>query len=61
MKSLRTVLLGSLAAAVATMISPAVAQQSQPVGPYKDFNGTIKLDVRDSKADWGAFHAEEGT
>jgi arylsulfatase len=25
------------------------------VGPYKDFKGTIKLDVRDSKPDWGPF------
>jgi len=28
---------------------------TQAVGPYKDFKGTIKLDVRDSKADWGPF------
>jgi hypothetical protein len=35
--------------------SVAFAQQPQPVGPYKDFNGTINLDVRDSKADWGPF------
>ena len=28
---------------------------TQLVGPYKDFKGTIKLDVRDSKADWGPF------
>jgi len=28
---------------------------TQPVGPYKDFKGVIKLDVRDSKADWGPF------
>ena len=27
----------------------------QAVGPYKDFKGTIKLDVRDSKPDWGPF------
>ena len=25
------------------------------MGPYKDFKGDIKLDVRDSKADWGPF------
>ena len=25
------------------------------MGPYKDFKGTIKLDIRDSKADWGPF------
>jgi arylsulfatase A-like enzyme len=35
--------------------SVAFAQQPQPVGPYKDFNGTINLDIRDSKADWGPF------
>ena len=35
--------------------SAAFAQQPQPVGPYKDFNGTINLDIRDSKADWGPF------
>jgi arylsulfatase A-like enzyme len=29
--------------------------ETQPVGPYKDYKGTIKLDVRDSKADWGPF------
>jgi len=28
---------------------------AQAVGPYKDFKGTIKLDVRDSKGDWGPF------
>ena len=28
---------------------------TQAVGPYKDFKGTIKLDVRDSKPDWGPF------
>jgi len=28
---------------------------TQPVGPYTDFKGTIKLDVRDSVADWGPF------
>ena len=33
----------------------ASAQQPQPVGPYKDFKGTINLDVRDLKADWGPF------
>ncbi|MFG1185057.1 arylsulfatase [Xanthobacter aminoxidans] len=34
---------------------PAAAQQTQPVGPYKDFKGKIELDVRDSVADWGPF------
>ena len=33
--------------------------KTQPVGPYKDFKGVIKTDIRDSKADWGAVHAEE--
>ena len=55
MNSVRTVLLASLAFAAAATIAPAGAQQPQPVGPYKDFNGTINLDVRDSKADWGPF------
>jgi len=31
------------------------APSSQAVGPYKDFKGVIKLDIRDSKADWGPF------
>ena len=29
------------------------------MGAYKDFNGTINLDVRDSKADWGPFTPKE--
>jgi len=33
----------------------AVAQQTQAVGPYKDFKGVIKLDVRDSTPDWKPF------
>src|SRR6478752_3738518 len=42
---------------VATALSFAALaqQQTPPVGPYKDFNGTINLDVRDSKPDWGPF------
>ena len=41
---------------LATLISSATfAQETQAVGPYKDFKGTIKLDVRDSKSDWGPF------
>jgi sulfatase-like protein len=55
MNSVRTVLLASLAVAATATIAPAGAQQPQPVGPYKDFKGTINLDVRDSKADWGPF------
>ena len=43
-----------LATALGTLLSfGALAQQ--PVGPYKDFKGTINLDVRDSKADWGPY------
>ena len=46
----------ALLAALGTLPSPAaVAQQDQAVGPYKDFKGTIKLDVRDSVPDWGPF------
>jgi arylsulfatase A-like enzyme len=46
-----------LAAALITISSRAqeAGGGTQPVGPYKDFKGTIKLDVRDSKADWGPF------
>jgi arylsulfatase A-like enzyme len=39
----------------ALLASTATAQQTQPVGPYKDFKGTIKLDVRDSVPDWAPF------
>ncbi|MCK7472638.1 MAG: hypothetical protein MZV49_01755 [Rhodopseudomonas palustris] len=46
----------------ATLLSfGATAQQSQPVGPYKDFNGIINLDIRDLEGRLGAFHAEEGS
>ena len=38
----------------AMLCSPTMAREEQAVGPYKDFKGTIKLDVRDSKADRGA-------
>ncbi|MCX5494080.1 arylsulfatase [Kaistia dalseonensis] len=38
-----------------TLSGPASAQETQPVGPYKDFKGKIELDVRDSVADWGPF------
>jgi arylsulfatase len=47
--------------AMSTIIPPAQvsAQEkgagTQAVGPYQDFKGTIKLDVRDSVADWGPF------
>src|SRR6188768_2986201 len=44
------------AMSTALIFAPASAQDNtQPVGPYKDFKGTIKLDVRDSKPDWGPF------
>jgi len=36
--------------AVALIAGPAFTGD-QAVGPYKDFKGTIKLDIRDSKAD----------
>jgi arylsulfatase A-like enzyme len=52
MKLLSSLIVGALGA----LLSPiAMAQQSQAVGPYKDFKGTINLDVRDSVADWGPF------
>jgi arylsulfatase len=38
----------------AFIASPTFAAD-QAVGPYKDFKGTIKLDIRDSKADWEPF------
>jgi arylsulfatase len=40
--------------AIAAVARPAFAED-QAVGPYTDFKGTINLDVRDSKADWGPF------
>jgi arylsulfatase len=46
------VALGALLCSIATAQQ---AQPAQPVGPYKDFKGVIKLDIRDSKADWGPF------
>jgi hypothetical protein len=39
---------------LAFIAGPAFAEE-QAVGPYKDFKGIIKLDVRDSVADWGPF------
>ena len=52
MKFVSSLIVGALGA----LLSPlALAQQPQAVGPYKDFKGTIKLDVRDSVADWGPF------
>ena len=48
----RTVAGLALGALVSSM---AIAQETQAIGPYKDFKGTIKLDVRDSVPDWGPF------
>jgi arylsulfatase A-like enzyme len=48
--------MASMALVASIVVSPlAVAQQDQPVGPYKDFKGKIELDVRDSTPDWGPF------
>ncbi|HSQ70629.1 MAG TPA: arylsulfatase [Steroidobacteraceae bacterium] len=33
----------------------AAPQDTQAVGPYTDFKGVIKLDIRDSRQDWGPF------
>jgi len=56
---LALVLAAALVGALALTTTRSHAQETgagtQPVGPYKDFKGTIKLDVRDSKADWGPF------
>jgi len=52
MKFVSSLIVGALGA----LLSPiAMAQQTQAVGPYKDFKGVIKLDIRDSVADWGPF------
>ena len=51
-------LLVSGGAAFAQKAAPATPQEqsdTQYVGPYTDFKGVIKLDIRDSKADWGPF------
>jgi arylsulfatase A-like enzyme len=54
MKSTLVLAMAGLALS-AVIPSLAIAQQTQPVGPYKDFKGTIKLDVRDSVPDWAPF------
>jgi hypothetical protein len=41
--------------ATSATAKPKTSAPTQPVGPYKDFKGVIKLDVRDSTADWGPF------
>jgi arylsulfatase len=47
-------LLGALASALTLLPSPTLAQEAQP-GPPKGFKGVMKLDIRDSKPDWGPF------
>jgi len=56
MKSTRNRVL-SLAVGLALIGSAGARAQddTQNVGPYKDFKGVIKLDIRDSTADWGPF------
>jgi arylsulfatase A-like enzyme len=46
--------LGVLALGLGVSIG-AAAQETQAVGPYKDFKGVIELDVRNSKPDWTPF------
>ena len=51
-----TVILAVTGLALSAFVSSSVmAQEGQPVGPYKDFKGEIKLDIRDSKQDWTPF------
>ncbi len=51
-----TALLMLIGSALGAALSfTAMAQDEQPVGPYKDFKGKIELDIRDSVADWGPF------
>ena len=54
---MKTKLIARLVVTVAglTLGASAALAEEQAVGPYKDFKGTIELDVRDSKADWGPF------
>jgi arylsulfatase len=54
MKTKIAVVLAVIVVCLAFIASPTFAAD-QAVGPYKDFKGTIKLDVRDSKPDWGPF------
>jgi arylsulfatase A-like enzyme len=46
--------LGVLALSLSVSVG-AAAQETQAVGPYKDFKGVIELDVRNSKPDWTPF------
>jgi arylsulfatase A-like enzyme len=52
--AVRLKMLGALALGLGVSVG-AAAQGSQPVGPYKDFKGVIKLDVRASVPDWKPF------
>ncbi len=54
MRTKMAVVLAVVVVCLAFIASPTFAED-QAVGPYKDFKGTINLDVRDSKADWGPF------
>jgi arylsulfatase A-like enzyme len=47
--------LGFIGSAAGAAENTDNATETQAVGPYKDFKGSIKLDVRDSKPDWGPF------
>jgi arylsulfatase len=55
----RNLIAAAFFAAVALTTANSSAQEAgggaQAVGPYKDFKGTIKLDVRHSVPDWGPF------
>lgn len=53
--ALRLKRLGALALSLAFSAGAVTAEESQAVGPYKDFKGVIKLDVRDSVPDWKPF------
>lgn len=61
MNWLKTTCLPVRAITIALALTPfsvttlVAAEQTQAVGPYKDFKGVIKLDVRDSLPDWKPF------
>jgi len=50
-----TVLAASTALMGAGGTACAADEAAQSVGPYKDFKGIIKTDIRDSTPDWGPF------
>ena len=52
---LAAALVGALALTTTSSRDKRRAREPSPWGPHKDFKGIIKLDVRDSKADWGPF------